>query len=83
MIINFRYCVERLTAEIGAAPAEFRASYEWAVPVLPKERMAGLARRHAPWAELLDVVEEAGPFRSLLCNKIDADPPACGCRHAA
>ncbi len=74
MATSVRYHVERLTVEIDAAPAEFRARYEQAVPPLPEERMADLVRRHAPWAEMLAVVEEAAPFGFLIYNKIDADP---------
>ena len=74
MTTSVRYRVERLTVDIDAAPAEFRARYEQAVPPLPEERMADLVRRHAPWAEMLAVVEEAAPFGFLIYNKIDADP---------
>jgi hypothetical protein len=69
-----RYSVNRLTVEVGSAPAEFQSQYEQAVPPFPADQVAELARRQAPWPEMLDLMASASPVGFFLFSKIDVAP---------
>jgi hypothetical protein len=66
-----RYSANRLTIEVGSAPAEFQSRYEQAVPLFPAEQVAGLVRRQAPWQDMLDLMAAASPVGFFLFYKID------------
>ncbi len=66
--------VTRWTVEIESTPRGFRARYEEAVPPLPVADVEALARRHAPWQEMLDLMAKAAPWGFVIYSAIDADP---------
>jgi hypothetical protein len=69
-----QYSVNRLTVETHSTPAEFQSCYEEAVPPLPAEHMAALVQRHAPWQEMLDLVDAVAPYGFLIYFKNDVAP---------
>lgn len=69
-----RYSANRLTTEVGFAPAEFQSRYEQAVPPFPAEQVAELVRRQAPWQDMLDLMTAASPLGFFIFYKIDVAP---------
>lgn len=69
-----RYSVSRMTVEVGSTPAEFRARYEAAVPLVPAEQVAALVRQQAPWPDMLRLIDAAAPHGFLLYHAIDVSP---------
>lgn len=69
-----RYSVNRLTVEVGSAPAEFQSRYEQAVPPFPADQVGELVRRQAPWPDMLDLMTAASPLGFFLFYKIDVAP---------
>ena len=69
-----RYSTTRFTIDTGEDPGSFKARYEQAVPPLPREQVAELARRRAPWSEMLDLIAAAAPFGFLIYFRNDSDP---------
>ena len=69
-----RYATTRFTIDTGEAPGSFRARYEQAVPPLPREEVAELARRQAPWSEMLDLIASAAPLGFLIYFRNDSEP---------
>ena len=53
-ISSVRYTTTRFTIDTGETSEAFRTRYEQAVPLLPREKVAELARRKAPWSQMLD-----------------------------
>lgn len=51
-----RYSTTRFTIDTGQDPEHFRARYEQAVPPLPEDEVAELARSQAPWPQMLDLI---------------------------
>jgi len=66
--------VSRWTIEIDSTPQEFRSKYERAVPPLPTADVEALAKRHAPWHEMVDLMAKAAPLGFVIYSVIDADP---------
>ena len=73
-VSTVRYRVNRLTIEVGSAPAEFQSRYEQAVPPFPVEQGAELVRRQAPWQDMLDVMTADSPLGFFIFYKLDAAP---------
>jgi hypothetical protein len=69
-----RYSTTRFTIDTGQDPESFRARYEQAVPPLPKDEVAELARRKAPWAQMLDLIASTAPLGFLIYFRNDSDP---------
>jgi len=69
-----RYTCTRFTIDTGEDPESFRARYEQAVPPLPKGQVAELARRQAPWSEMLELIASAAPLGFLIYFRNDSDP---------
>ena len=59
------YTVRRLTVEVPGV-REFQRLYEQAVPANPLEEIAGLVRREASWAEVIDAHAEWAPHGFLI-----------------
>jgi hypothetical protein len=65
------YSVTRLTVHVPLAVEDFQERYERAVPPLPREAVAALAARGAPWSEMNDLIASAAPFGFLIYWKND------------
>lgn len=68
------YAVNRLTVDVPASVAEFQQQYEQAVPAMPRERVDALVARSAPWAEMLDLIQNEAPFGLLIYWRNDVHP---------
>ena len=73
-IRSVRYTTTRFTIDTGETPDAFRARYEQAVPPLPREQVAELAHRQAPWSQMLDLIASAAPLGFLIYFRNDSDP---------
>ncbi|MCW2529549.1 MAG: hypothetical protein JWM76_4409 [Pseudonocardiales bacterium] len=67
------YTVRRLTIEVQSTPSDLRTRYERAVPRYPVVEVAQLVDRHAPWSQMVELIDAAAPFGFLIYNTIDAD----------
>jgi uncharacterized protein (DUF302 family) len=67
------YEVRRLTVPVPSM-AGFRARYEAAVPDLPLAEVEELVERHAPWEEMLALIEGAAPYGFLIYFRNDVHP---------
>jgi hypothetical protein len=65
------YSVTRLTVHVPLAVEDFQERYEQAVPPLPREAVAALAEREAPWSEMNDLIASTAPFGFLIYWKND------------
>jgi hypothetical protein len=69
-----RFSTTRFNLESAQDADALRARYEQAVPAVPKDRVAELVRRRAPWSDMLDLIDSAAPFGFLIYSKIVSDP---------
>jgi uncharacterized protein (DUF302 family) len=68
-----RYEVCRVTTSVPALP-EFQKRYEDAVPQVPLAAITDLIARHAPWSEMLSLIDEAAPHGFLIYFRNDVAP---------
>ena len=73
-ISETRHTVNRLTIATGSSLTDFRERYEQAVPQVPVAQMEELARRQAPWSDMLAVVAAAAPHGFLIYHTLDLGP---------
>ena len=69
-----RHTVNRLTIATESSLTDFRERYEQAVPTVPMRQMEELARRQAPWSDMLAVVAAAAPHGFLIYHTLDLGP---------
>jgi hypothetical protein len=73
-ISETRHTVNRLTIATESSLPDFRERYEQAVPRVPMLQMEELARRQAPWADMVAVVSAAAPHGFLIYHTLDLGP---------
>src|SRR5207302_8506074 len=69
-----QHTVSRLTVEVGPTAEAFASRFEEAVPPVPMEKVAALVSRHAPWQEMLDLIEASAPHGLLIYHRLEAMP---------
>jgi hypothetical protein len=67
------FSVRRFSVEVPGV-RQFQQRYEEAVPPLPTERVQDLIARHAPWSEMVELVDSAAPYGFMIYFKNDVHP---------
>ena len=73
-ISETRHTVNRLTIATESSLTDLRERYEQAVPPVPMVQMEELARRQAPWSDMVAVVSAAAPHGFLIYHTLDLRP---------
>ena len=67
------YSVRRFTIPVPGV-REFQRRYEEAVPDLPKAQVDALVERHAPWSEMVELIDASAPHGFLFYFRNDPHP---------
>jgi Domain of unknown function DUF302 len=72
--VGVHYSVNRFTVRTPLKHSELVSRFEAAVPPVPADRIRPLVERHAPWQEMLDVIESSAPLGFLIYHRYASDP---------
>ena len=64
------FTVRRLTVAVPDVRG-FQRSYEAAVPDVPRDEVAALLQRRAPWLEMVELIQASAPHGFLIYARID------------